>query len=70
MNMDLTVRTISTQQSRPTADKRGLQTIGLLFALATLIVIGAAGFTVQYQLGTSADAIERAAVSQHSASST
>ena len=65
--MNLMVRTISPRQSGPTADKRSLQTIGLLFAVATLIVIGAAGFTVRYQLGISADVIERAGVPQHSA---
>ena len=65
--MDLTVATMSPEQSQPTVDKRGLQAIGLVFVLATLIVIGAAGFTVRYQLGISADVIERAGVPQHSA---
>ena len=46
--------TISPRQSRP-ADKRGLQTIGLLLAVATLIVLGAIGLTVHHQLGIAAD---------------
>ena len=66
MNMDLTVGTMSPEQSQPTVDKRGLQAIGLMFVLATLIVIGAAGLSVQSQLDISADYIDRAGVSQHS----
>ena len=66
MNMDLTVGTMSPEQSQPTVDKRGLQAIGLMFVLATLIVIGAAGLSVRSQLDISADHIDRAGVSQHS----
>ncbi len=58
--MDLMVRATSRQQSRPTADKRSLQRIGLLFAITTLMVIGAAGLTVRYQLGMPVDLTDRA----------
>jgi hypothetical protein len=61
MNMALAAHTISPRQSQA-ADKRGLQTIGLLLALATVIVLGAIGLTVHHQLGIGAVAID---VPQH-----
>jgi len=53
MNITSAARTVSPRQSQP-ADKRGLQTIGLLLAVATLIVLGAIGLTVHRQLGIAA----------------
>jgi len=67
--MNSAAQAISDRPSRP-ADKRGLQTIGLLFVIATLIVIGAAGLAIRSQLGMPSDVIERAVVSLHTTSST
>ncbi len=58
------------EQSRPPADKRALQKIGLLFGIATLIVIGAAGVTIRLQLATPAVLVERTGLSQDSIAGT
>jgi|GEM_PF-5984455 len=68
--MKSTVRTTSLQHSGLTADKQSLQKIGLLYAIATLVVITAAGLSVRHQLGASGDLIERAGVPSAAPSST
>ncbi len=62
--------TLSDHQSLTSADKPALQRIGLLFAIATLIVIGAAGAAVRLQLGVPADLVERAGISHDSIAGT
>ncbi len=67
--MNLAAQTISPRPSRQ-ADQRSLQTIGLLFAIATLIVLGAAGLAIRSQLGGPGDVTERALVSLQTARAT
>ncbi len=61
MNMDFSHTSLA-QRTQLTADKRALKTIGILFALVTLIVVGAAGLAVWQELGTAGDLIERAGI--------